>query len=198
MQVNMNSTSNYDRTPDTQQNNSASNAGRTSEVKRDSGKGSTSGAEKDSSAIGSLISKGGSSAASLAKKFLGMRADNLIQSGQLGMTGRFGPASACADFVSAVMKKSGSLMANVRGMFDDTRGLFNTLKNNGWHETSIDQAKPGDPVFYRNGMYHTEMKVGTDDNGRSLMIGSDNINRDGTQSIAIQSGARSGIALTQG
>jgi hypothetical protein len=138
----------------------------------------------------------GRNAADVARHFLGQRTDALVRSGQLNMDNRWGPSSDCADFASAAMEKAGKLPA--REHQDDTRQMYNYLRNKGWHETNLSNAKIGDPVFF-NGAYHTELFAGYDSRGQPTFVGSNNINRDGTQSISMRHGWYGGArVLTQG
>lgn len=118
--------------------------------------------------------------AATAEKYLGQNASSLK-----GNTGDNLPMNAnvpsnvcCANFVSAVLTESGHLPANLHT--DSVAQLNSTLRSRGWTQVPASEAKPGDVVIIQsNGISHTEIV-----SGPGQMIGSNNINADGTQQIS--------------
>ena len=88
------------------------------------------------------------------------------------------PSECCANFVSAVLTEAGQLPANLHT--DSVAQLNQTLRSRGWTPVSASEAKPGDVVIMQGGgISHTEIV-----SGKGEMIGSNNINSDGTQQVS--------------
>ena len=92
----------------------------------------------------------------------------------------------CANFVSAALEKAGEIKHHEHN--DSVRGLAANLRHDPrWGEVSLKQAKPVDVVCFRvpgEGDYaHVEMFAGWK-NGKPTFIGSNNVNRDGSQRIS--------------
>jgi GH24 family phage-related lysozyme (muramidase)/LysM repeat protein len=117
----------------------------------------------------------GTGAAAVAERYKGQAAANLENSGKLPMTPGVDPTECCANFVSAVLIQSGQLSKGEHTNL--VKDLNTELRNKGWHEVSLKDAKPGD-VWICNGAHgesHTEI-VASNDNGKGTLIGSNNTN----------------------
>jgi LysM repeat protein len=92
----------------------------------------------------------------------------------------------CANFVSGVLRASGQLSS--REHHNGVYGLMNNLdRNPNFRRVSLQDARPGDVVSMRtNGGQHVVMFAGWKD-GRPQFIGSNNVNRDGSQRVTISS-----------
>lgn len=118
--------------------------------------------------------------AEIAAKYLGQNASSLK-----GNTGDNLPMNAnvpsnvcCANFVSAVLTEAGQLPGNLHT--DSVAQLNTTLRARGWTPVPASEAKPGDVVIIQGGgVSHTEIV-----SGPGQMIGSNNVNADGTQRIS--------------
>jgi LysM repeat protein len=118
--------------------------------------------------------------AEIAAKYLGQNASSLK-----GNTGDNLPMNAnvpsnvcCANFVSAVLTEAGQLPGNLHT--DSVAQLNSTLRSRGWTPVPASEAKPGDVVIIQGGgVSHTEIV-----SGPGQMIGSNNVNADGTQRIS--------------
>lgn len=130
----------------------------------------------------------GQQAVDLARSVLGQTAHNLklANNTPIGRAMQDWPADNvnCANFVSGVLIASGQISQN-QGSAGVTN-LKNNLQAAGWQRVDPSQAQPGDViVLIRNGHeQHVEMVQGQDAQGRLNLIGSNNINADGTQSIS--------------
>ncbi len=131
----------------------------------------------------------GSKAADIAKQFLGRNASELKRSGALPMNPNVPSNICCANFVSAVLQKAGLLNVHtdlVSGSSKTGRGVNGSigqiLKDRGWKVVDAAHAKPGDVAIVNNG-HHVEM-VYSNKGGDVTLIGSNNINKDGTQQIS--------------
>jgi LysM repeat protein len=88
----------------------------------------------------------------------------------------------CANFVSGVLIAAGQIRqsqgnASVRGL------MANLDRDPNFRRVSLSQARPGDVVSMRtNGGHHVVLFAGWQ-NGRPLFIGSNNVNRDGSQRV---------------
>ena len=123
---------------------------------------------------------GGSNAAAIAEKYLGQNASSLKVNGQdaLPMDANVPNNVCCANFVSAVLTEAGQLPAGQHT--NSVAQLDSTLRSNGWTAVSAADARPGDVVIIRgNGISHTEIV-----SGPGQMIGSNNVNADGSQRIS--------------
>jgi len=131
----------------------------------------------------------GANPVSVAKQYLGQNIATLKRSGSLAANLDKWPSNktCCANFVSACLQKAGQIPAREHN--DSVRGLANTLaKDPHFKKVSLANAKPGDVVCFDvpgEGHYaHVEMYAGRDSAGRPMFIGSNNVNRDGTQRIS--------------
>lgn len=116
----------------------------------------------------------------VARQYLGRNASELKRdtSDDLPMNANVPSNVCCANFVSGVLIEAGVMPANLRT--DSVAQLDSNLRGAGWTQVDPAQAKPGDVVIIRGGgVSHTEIYAG---NGR--MIGSNNVNSDGTQRIS--------------
>jgi cell wall-associated NlpC family hydrolase len=88
----------------------------------------------------------------------------------------------CANFVSGVLQQAGQL----KGHSDSVLGLMGKLDaNSQWQRVSLANAKPGDVVSMKTpGGHHVVMFAGCK-NGVPQFIGSNNVNRDGSQRITM-------------
>jgi spore coat assembly protein SafA len=131
----------------------------------------------------------GSKVADIAKQFLGRNASELKRSGDLPMNPNVPSDICCANFVSAVLQKAGVLDKHtdlVSGSSKTGRGVDGSigqiLKDRGWKVVDAAHAKPGDVAIVNNGG-HVEL-VAANKNGDITLIGSNNINKDGTQQVS--------------
>ena len=128
----------------------------------------------------------GDNPAAIATQFLDRNASELKRSGDLPMNPNVPSNVCCANFVSAVLEKAGLITHGQRS--DAVVTLDRNLRNDGWQQVPLSQAKPGDVVIIQGGgMSHTEI-VASNDNGKVTFIGSNNRNADGTQRITYDSG----------
>lgn len=126
---------------------------------------------------------GGGNAADIAKSYLGQNASSLKgnSNDNLPMDANCPSDECCANFVSAVLVQSGELPANLHT--DSVAQLKDTLMQRGWTAVPASEAQPGDVVIMQGGgISHTEMV-----SGPGQMIGSNNINPDGTQKVSYNS-----------
>lgn len=88
----------------------------------------------------------------------------------------------CANFVSGVLIAAGQIRQNQGSAA--VRGLMANLdRDPNFRRVSLSQARPGDVVSMRtNGGQHVVLFAGWQ-NGRPLFIGSNNVNRDGSQRV---------------
>lgn len=121
-----------------------------------------------------------SSASNTAENYLNRNASELANSGDLPMDKGVSPNVDCANFVSAVLQQSGLIDWHTNSVGD----LKGRLEAQGWREVPASQARPGD-VAIIDGNQHTEL-VNSNDNGRVGLIGSNNVNADGSQRITKQ------------
>jgi spore coat assembly protein SafA len=128
---------------------------------------------------------GSNDAASIARRFLGRNASELKRSGDLPMNPNVPSNVCCANFVSAVLQKAGLLPNSLHT--DSVNTLESTLRSRGWDAVDPSNAKPGDVVIIRyDGGQHTVM-VESNKNGKLTLIGSNNVNSDGSQRISLGS-----------
>ncbi|MGL6234785.1 MAG: CHAP domain-containing protein [Segniliparus sp.] len=114
-------------------------------------------------------------AADVAKGYLGRNASDLKGAG-IGMDPGIPSDICCANFVSAVLRQSGQIDWHTNGVAD----LSARLQAQGWHVSS--NPPPG-AVAIINGSQHTEL-VASNNGGHVTLIGSNNINGDGTQRVS--------------
>lgn len=90
----------------------------------------------------------------------------------------------CANFVSGVLQASGQISASQH--HNGVYGLMNNLdRDPNFRRVSLANARPGDVVSMRTpGGQHVVMFAGWQ-NGRPTFIGSNNVNRDGSQRVTI-------------
>lgn len=148
--------------------------------------GSGSGSTSSAGGTGSTSSTGGTSAAGsgktgaavdLAKSYLG-RYESDLQAH--GVTQKCPTSESCANFVTSMLSKTGAINFRTLGVAD----LNNKLRNAGWHQVSLKDAKPGD-VWICNGAHgesHTEI-VASNKDGKVTLIGSNNHPRPNDQQI---------------
>lgn len=128
-------------------------------------------------------------AAAVAQQFLGMTEYQLQPSGKLDMDTWVPKNVDCANFVSGCLEKAGLIGKSQRS--DSVKGLAGNLRQAGWQDVSLAQARPGDVVCFDGpeGNYqHVEIFNGMV-NGKPQFIGSNNVLSDGTQKITLDSGS---------
>lgn len=139
-----------------------------------------------------------SSAADIARQFIGRNASELKRSGDLPMDPGVPSNVCCANFVSAVLQQAGLLPAS--GHTNSVDQLDGTLRARGWRPVDAGQARPGDVVIIQGGGVSHTVMVESNDNGRLRLIGSNNINEDGTQQVSTSSATwalnHGGVILT--
>jgi len=131
----------------------------------------------------------GMNAADVARRFLGESEAQLQPSGALDMD-RWVPRNVdCANFVSGCLEAAGQITHAQRS--DGVSQLASNLRSAGWQQSEgLLNARPGDVVCIDGpeGNYqHVEIFAGTV-NGQPQLIGSNNVNADGTQSITYDTG----------
>ncbi|WP_404335007.1 phage tail tip lysozyme [Sphingomonas sp. MMS12-HWE2-04] len=142
-----------------------------------SGAGGTQGAGP---VTGATPGGGDSNVLAIAQKYLGQNASSLKGNANDNLPMNAGVPSnvCCANFVSAVLTEAGKLPANLHT--DSVAQLNKTLRSEGWTAVPASEAKPGDVVIIQGGgVSHTEIYA-----GGGKMIGSNNVNADGTQKIS--------------
>jgi LysM repeat protein len=138
------------------------------------------GAVEGGSPVGGSVGGGSSDVAKIAEKYLGQNASSLKgnRNDNLPMNAGVPSNICCANFVSAVLTEAGKLPANLHT--DSVAQLNTTLRARGWTPVPASEAKPGDVVIIQGGgVSHTEIV-----SGPGQMIGSNNVNADGTQKIS--------------
>lgn len=90
----------------------------------------------------------------------------------------------CANFVSGVLQASGQISSGQH--HNGVYGLMNNLdRDPQFRRVSLENARPGDVVSMRTpGGQHVVMFAGWQ-NGRPTFIGSNNVNRDGSQRVTV-------------
>lgn len=142
--------------------------------------GGSAGGAGSVGAVESAQAGGSSNAYDVARQYLGQNASSLKvdQSDDLPMNANVPSNVCCANFVSAVLTEAGQLPAGLHT--DSVDQLDSTLRGRGWTPVSPAEARPGDVVIVQGGgVSHTEIYAG---NGK--MIGSNNVNADGSQRIS--------------
>lgn len=138
------------------------------------------GAVESGSPVSGTVGGGSSDVARIAEKYLGQNASSLKinRNDNLPMNAGVPSNVCCANFVSAVLTEAGKLPANLHT--DSVAQLNTTLRARGWTPVAASEAKPGDVVIIQGGgVSHTEIV-----SGPGQMIGSNNVNADGTQKIS--------------
>ena len=141
-------------------------------------------------------SNGSSNVARTAESFKDQWAENLKRSGKLPMNPDCDSTECCANFVSAVLVKTGQLPSNMQTTW--VVDLESNLKTEGWKPVDKAHAKPGDVVIVNipGGQQHTEI-VASNNNGQITLIGSNNTG-DGTgpQKVGYDSHTANNMACT--
>ena len=138
------------------------------------------GAVEGGGPVSGTAGSGSSDVARIAEKYLGQNASSLKgnRNDNLPMNAGVPSNICCANFVSAVLTEAGKLPGNLHT--DSVAQLNTTLRDRGWTPVSASEAKPGDVVIIQGGgVSHTEIV-----SGPGQMIGSNNVNADGTQKIS--------------
>jgi spore coat assembly protein SafA len=137
--------------------------------------------------VNGTSSGGDSSALNVARSVLGRNISDLKYNGPLAANLDKWPGNnvCCANFVSACLEKAGQISHSQHN--DSVKGLAANLRNDPqWAQTSLKDAKPGDVVCFNvpgeGPMSHVVMFAGWK-NGQPTFIGSNNVNRDGSQRI---------------
>jgi len=126
-----------------------------------------------------------SDAASIARQFVGRNASELKRSGDLPMDGGVPSNVCCANFVSAVLQRAGLLPDSQHTNSVDQ--LDSTLRARGWQPVSAANARPGDVVIIQGGGVSHTVMVESNNNGQLRLIGSNNVNSDGSQKVTVGS-----------
>ena len=136
----------------------------------------------------------------LARQYLGWNARDLkVSSNPVGRAMQdWVPNNInCANFVSGLLIASGQ-MPKSEGNAGVTGLIGNLKKDPNFTTTTLDQAKPGDVVAFeyshKDGTkgHHIVVFEGRDANGQPKFIGSDNVNKDGTQAVHQSTGVHKG------
>lgn len=137
----------------------------------------------------------------LARSVMGMKAHDL----KLANNTKLGDAMQdwvpdtvnCANFVSGLLESTGQIPKG--GGHAAVTTLISKLKKNpNFTEVSLDNAKPGDVVAFeytkKDGTkgHHVVVFEGRDAKGNPQFIGSNNVNKDGTQSVSRSTGVPKG------
>ena len=142
----------------------------------------------------------GQRAADIAHSLLGRNASELKRSGAIPMNPNVPSNICCANFVSAVLQKAGLINFHTDLVTGSNSGVKNALgtmlKARGWKVVPASQAKPGDVAIVNNG-HHVEL-VHSNKNGKVTLIGSNNVNSDGSQRISYGSPYGNAWFLTPG
>lgn len=128
----------------------------------------------------------GGNAANVAARYLGRNANELKLANKdpVGKVMQdWVPGNVnCANFVSGVLVASGQISPS-----QSNAGVYNLVNNlkrdPQWKQVPLSQAQPGDVIAFKTGGQHIEIVAGRDGNGLK-MIGSNNINSDGTQRVS--------------
>jgi len=123
----------------------------------------------------------GNNAAAIAQQFLNRNESELKKSGDLPMNPNVPSDVCCANFVSACLERAGLLPHNKHT--DSVATLNSTLRGMGWRPVDMSQARPGDVVIIQGGGVSHTVMVQSNDHGKVTLIGSNNVNSDGTQRI---------------
>jgi Putative peptidoglycan binding domain len=111
----------------------------------------------------------GTNAATEAEKYLGQR-ESQLQAKGVTRSG-VNTSESCANFVTSMLKKTGAINFHA----DRVSDLNTMLRDRGWHQVSLKDAKPGDVWICnkKNGEQHTEL-VASNNNGKVTLVGSNN------------------------
>ena len=124
-------------------------------------------------------------AAAIARRFLHRNASELKRSGDLPMDRSVPSNICCANFVSAVLQRAGLLPDRLHTNSVDQ--LDSTLRAHGWRPVDVAHARPGDVVIMQGGGASHTVMVERNENGQLKLIGSNNVNADGTQQVTVGS-----------
>jgi LysM repeat protein len=124
---------------------------------------------------------------SIARQYLGWNAGDLkVSNNAVGRAMHdWVPNNVnCANFVSGVLRTAGQI--STREHHNGVYGLMGNLdRNPNFRRVSLQDARPGDVVSMRTpGGQHVVLFAGWKD-GRPQFIGSNNVNRDGSQRVTI-------------
>lgn len=108
-------------------------------------------------------------------------ADSIVANQDVPMDHGISDHEDCANFASGCLVKSGEISAS---QHTDSVGTLRgeLLHQDGWHEESKSQVKPGD-VCIVGGDQHVEIVDGVDKNGNVILIGSNNDLPNGAQEV---------------
>ena len=126
-----------------------------------------------------------SDAAAIARRYLHRNASELKRSGDLPMDSSVPSNICCANFVSAVLQRAGLLPDRLHTNSVDQ--LDSTLRARGWRPVDAAHARPGDVVIIQGGGASHTVMVESNENGHLKLIGSNNVNADGTQQVTVGS-----------
>ena len=124
-------------------------------------------------------------AAAIARQYLHRNASELKRSGDLPMDRSVPSNICCANFVSAVLQRAGLLPDRLHTNSVDQ--LDSTLRARGWRPVDVAHARPGDVVIIQGGGASHTVMVESNQNGHLKLIGSNNVNADGTQQVTVGS-----------
>lgn len=132
-------------------------------------------------------SPGGGDAFGIARQYLGWNAGDLkVSNNPVGRAMHdWVPNNVnCANFVSGVLRAAGQISSGQH--HNSVYGLMGNLdRDPNFRRVSLADARPGDVVSMRTrGGQHVVMFAGWQ-NGRPTFIGSNNVNRDGSQRVTI-------------
>jgi hypothetical protein len=127
-----------------------------------------------------MLANGGNPA-DIAEKLKGRSADSIVANQDVRMDRGISDHEDCANFASACLVKSGEIPQSQHT--DSVSTLKSELLNkDGWHEVSKGHAKKGD-ICIVGGDQHVEIVEGVDKNGNPILVGSNNVLRDGSQAV---------------
>lgn len=124
----------------------------------------------------------GANAAAIAEQFIGRNAGELKHSDELPMESWVPNNVNCANFVSACLQQAGLINSSQASASVDQ--LANNLRADGWQQTSLDSAQPGDVVLMQSGGQSHVVFFAGFENGQAKFIGSNNVNADGSQQVS--------------
>jgi len=128
----------------------------------------------------------GGNPADIAEKLEGRSADSIVANQDVKMDHGISDHVDCANFASAVLVKAGEIPASQHTNSVATL-KSELLHKDGWHEVGKSHAKRGD-VCIVGGDEHVEIVDHVDKNGNIVLIGSNNVLRDGSQAVCKDSG----------
>ena len=128
----------------------------------------------------------GGNPADIAEKLEGRSANSIVAHQDVMMDHGISDHVDCANFASGVLVKAGLIPASQHT--DSVATLKSELLHkDGWHEVGKSGAKRGD-VCIVGGDEHVEIVDHVDKNGNIVLIGSNNVLRDGGQAVCKDSG----------